>query len=258
MNNHNLCEENYFSQENEMKYCGSSQLKSFLDCEARTMAKINGEWKEEPSTAFLVGSYVDAAVSGTLDVFKAQHPEILKKDGTLKAEYLQAEYILSRIERDEMFMKYISGDHQTIMVGEISNVPIKIKIDSYFPDKAIVDMKCVKDFEPMWNEKTKEKENFVDYWGYTIQAALYQEIVRQNTGKRLPFFIAGATKQKEPDIAVLAIPNEVLDIKLEQIKDQLTHIHNIKTGAIPAQRCEKCDYCRFTKKLTQILDYRDI
>lgn len=258
MNNHNLCEENYFSQENEMKYCGSSQLKSFLDCEARTMAKINGEWKEEPSTALLVGSYVDAAVSGTLDVFKAQHPEIFKKDGTLKAEYIQAEYILSRIERDEMFMKYISGDHQTIMVGEISNVPVKIKIDSYFPDKAIVDMKCVKDFEPMWNEKTKVKENFVDYWGYTIQAALYQEIVRQNTGKRLPFFIAGVTKQKEPDIAVLAIPDEVLDIKLEQIKDQLAHIHNIKAGAIPVQRCEKCDYCRWTKKLTQILDYRDI
>jgi hypothetical protein len=93
MNNHNLCEENYFSAENEMKYCGSSQIKSFLDCEARTMAKFYEDWKEEPSTALLVGSYVDAAVSGTLDIFKAQHPEILKKDGTLKAEYLQAEYI---------------------------------------------------------------------------------------------------------------------------------------------------------------------
>lgn len=258
MNKHNLCEENYFSTENEMKYCGSSQIKSFLDCEARTMAKLHEDWKEEPSTALLVGSYVDAAVSGTLDIFKAQHPEILKKDGTLKAEYLQAEYILSRIERDELFKKYISGDHQTIMVGEIAGVPIKIKIDSYFPDKAIVDMKCVKDFEPIWNEKTKTKENFVDYWGYTTQAALYQEIVRQNTGKRLPYFIAAVTKQKEPDLAVMSIPDEVLDIKLEQLKEDLVHINNIKTGVIPPQRCEKCDYCRWTKKLTHILDYRDI
>lgn len=258
MNKHNLCEENYFSQENEKKYCGSSQIKSFLDCEARTMAEINGEWEEEPSTALLVGSYVDAAISGTLDVFKAQHMEIFKKDGTLKSDYIQAEYILNRIERDELFMKYISGDHQQIMVGELSNVPIKIKIDSYFPNKAIVDMKCVKDFEPLWNDKTKLKENFVDYWGYTIQAALYQEIVRQNTGKRLPFFIAAVTKQKEPDLALLAIPDEVLDIKLEQIKEILVHIYNIKHGAISAQRCEKCDYCRWTKKLTHILDYRDI
>lgn len=258
MNNHNLCEETYFNVENENKYCGSSQIKSFLECEARTMAKLKEEWKEEPSTALLVGSYVDAAVSGTLDVFKAQHPEILKKDGTLKAEYLQAEYILSRIERDEMFKKYISGDHQTIMVGEIVGVPIKIKIDSYFPDKALVDMKCLKDFELMWNDKTKQKENFVDYWGYTLQAALYQEIVRQNTGKRLPFFIAAVTKQKEPDLALLSIPDEVLDIKLEQIKETLAHINNLKTGVIPAQRCETCEYCRFTKKLTEIIDYRDL
>lgn len=158
-----------------------------MDCEARTMAKINGEWTEESTTALLVGSYVDAAVSGTLDLFKAKHPEILKKDGSLKSEYVKADYILNRIERDELFMKYISGNHQTIMTGEIANVPIKIKIDSYFPDKVIVDMKCVRDFEPIWNNETKTKENFVDYWKYTLQGALYQEIVRQNTGKNYHF-----------------------------------------------------------------------
>ena len=258
MNNHNLCEENYFSKENELKYCGSSQIKSFMDCEARTMAKINGEWEEKPSTALLVGSYVDAAVSGTLDVFKAKHPEILKKDGTLKAEYIKADYILNRIERDELFMKYISGDHQTIMTGEIANVPIKIKIDSYFPNKAIVDLKCVKDFEPVWNNETKTKENFIDYWKYTLQGALYQEIVRQNTGEKLPFYIAAVTKENEPDIVVAGIPDEVLDIELEKIKEILPRISSIKNNMLSPNRCEKCDYCKFTKKLTSIVDYRYI
>lgn len=258
MNSHNLIEENYFELENEKKYCGSSQIKSFMECEAKAMAKLKGEWEEEPSKALLVGSYVDAAVSGTLDVFKAKHPEILKKDGTLKAEFIQADYILNRIEKDELFMKYISGDHQTIMIGEIANVPIKIKIDSYFPDKAIVDMKCVKDFAPVWNDKTKTKENFVDYWKYTLQAALYQEIVRQNTGKRLPFFIAAVTKENEPDLALLSIPDEVLDIELEKVKEILPRIYNLKQELISPDRCESCDYCKFTKKLTTIIDYRDI
>lgn len=258
MNNHNLCDENYFNKENELKYCGSSQIKSFMDCEAKTMAKINGEWEEEPSTALLVGSYVDSAVSGTLDIFKAKHPEILKKDGSLKAEYVKADYILNRIERDELFMKYISGDHQTIMTGEIENVPIKIKIDSYFPDKAIVDMKCVKDFEPIWNNETKLKENFIDYWKYTLQGALYQEIVRQNTGKRLPFYIAAVTKENEPDIVVAGIPDEVLDIELEKIKEILPKIKMIKGGILEPSRCEKCDYCKWTKTLTKVIDYRDI
>lgn len=258
MNNHNLCDENYFDKENELKYCGSSQIKSFMDCEAKTMAKINGEWEEEPSTALLVGSYVDSAVSGTLDIFKAKHPEILKKDGSLKAEYVKADYILNRIERDELFMKYISGDHQTIMTGEIENVPIKIKIDSYFPDKAIVDMKCVKDFEPIWNNEIKVKENFIDYWKYTLQGALYQEIVRQNTGKRLPFYIAAVTKENEPDIVVAGIPDEVLDIELEKIKEILPKIKMIKGGILEPSRCEKCDYCKWTKTLTKVIDYRDI
>lgn len=253
-----ITEETYFSKENELKYCGSSQIKSFMDCEARTMAKINGEWEEEPSTALLVGSYVDSAVSGTLDIFKAKHPEILKKDGSLKAEYVKADYILNRIERDELFMKYISGDHQTIMTGEIANVPIKIKIDSYFPDKAIVDLKCVKDFEPVWNNETKTRENFIDYWKYTLQGALYQEIVRQNTGKRLPFYIAAVTKENEPDIVVAGIPDEVLDIELEKIKEILPKIKMIKDGILEPSRCEKCDYCKWTKTLTKVLDYRDI
>lgn len=164
MNKHNLTEETYFSQENELKYCGSSQLKLFQKCEAQAIAKLKGEYKEEPSKALLVGSYVDNAVSGTLDVFKEQHPEIFKKDGELKAEYLQAEYILNRIKRDEMFMKYISGNHQTIMTGEIAGVPIKIKIDSYFPDKAIVDLKCISNFKPIWNEKINAKQNFIENW----------------------------------------------------------------------------------------------
>lgn len=258
MNKHNLIEENYFNLENEFKYCGSSQLKSFQKCEAATMARLKGEWEEETSTALLVGSYVDNAISGTLDLFKEQHSEMFKKDKNLKAKYIQAEYILDRINRDEMFMKYISGDHQTIMTGEISGVPIKIKIDSYFPNKAIVDLKCVKDFQPIWNEKTKIKENFVDYWGYTLQGALYQEIVRQNTGKILPFFIAAVTKEAEPDIILLSIPNEVLETKLEEIKEILPRINDIKKEFIIPNRCNHCDYCKCTKKLTSIIDYRDL
>ena len=141
---HSLTEENYFSEENNMKYVGSSQIKSFYDCEARTMEELKGEWQRPQNNSLLVGSFVDASVSGTLDEFTKQHPEIFKKDGTLKSEYIQATYILERIQKDEMFNKYLSGDHQTIMTGEIENIPVKIKIDAYHKDKAIVDLKCVR------------------------------------------------------------------------------------------------------------------
>ena len=49
-----------------------------------------------PSTALLVGSYVDRCFEGpkSFEHFKAEHPEIFKKDGTLKADYSKAEELI--------------------------------------------------------------------------------------------------------------------------------------------------------------------
>ena len=65
-----LTEGNYFSDEMNLKYTGSSQIKSFLNCEAKTLAELKGEWEEPKSDAMLVSSYIDEAISGTLDTFK--------------------------------------------------------------------------------------------------------------------------------------------------------------------------------------------
>lgn len=272
-----LVEENYFSEEAEKFYTGSSQIKAFMQCEAKELAKINKTWQDEPSKALLVGSYVDAAVAETLDIFKAQHPELYTKQGTLKAEYQQADYIVERINRDELFKKYISGDHQTIITAAYNCftkqwlkedetlsltqvdgniIYVKIKIDSYFPNKAIVDLKCVKDFQPIWNEKTKEKQNFIDYWGYTLQGALYQKVVEVNTGTKLPFFIAAVTKETEPDIALLSIDQETLDNQLNIIEQVLPRISRVKLRLEEASHCNHCNYCKFNKKLDKIIDYR--
>ena len=109
MNKHTLTSENYFSPENELFYMGSSQFKNFQKCEASTLAELRGEYKREVTDALLVGSYVDSHFEGTLDIFKAQHKEIFKKDGELKVQYKQAEKMIQRAERSEYFMKFMSG-----------------------------------------------------------------------------------------------------------------------------------------------------
>ena len=161
-----LTEENYFNKENNMKYTGSSQIKDFIKCEACALAKLKGEWQEEKSKAMMVSSYIDAAISGELDIFKEQNPEVFTKQGELKADYKVAEDVIKQMQDDPMFMKYISGQPQVIMTGEISGVPVKIKIDSYHEDKLLVDEKAMSTFDLIWNEKTHQKENFIDYYGY--------------------------------------------------------------------------------------------
>lgn len=249
-----LTRENYFDRENELKYFGSSQFKSFMDCEARTMAKINGEWEEAPSTALLVGSYVDAHFEGTLDLFKAQHPEILKRDGSLKSEYIQAEEIIQRIERDEMFMRYMAGSKQVIMTGELFGHEWKIRMDSYHQGKAIVDLKVMRDFEPKYVEGLG-RVNFIEAWGYDFQGAIYQAV----EGSGLPFIIAGATKQKDgADIGLFQVPQYKLDSALKIIEHYIDHFADVKAGISEPGRCERCAYCRATKKLATVQVLEDL
>lgn len=236
---------------------GSSQFKNFHKCEASTLAELHGEYKREVTDSLLVGSYVDAHFEGTLDIFRAQHKEIFKKDGELKAQYVQAEKMIRRAERSELFMQFMSGEKQVIMTGEIAGVPFKIKIDSYVPDKCIVDLKTIKDFQLIWNPEKKQKQHFINFWGYDIQGAIYREIVRQNTGKILPFYIAAITKETEPDLDVLWVPDDDLDSSLEIVTSLAPRFQRLKKGDLLPQKCGRCNYCRFTKVLTAPRNYHE-
>ena len=240
-----LTKRNYFSRKANREFMSVSQFKSFEKCPAAAMAELNGKYKREKTTALLVGSYVDAYFEGTLKAFQRQNPEIFKKDGTLKAEYIQANAIIERIERDKLFMKYLSGESQVIMTGNICGVPVKIKIDSFHPDK-IVDLKIVKDFENIWDSERGSVPWF-EYWGYDLQGAVYQEIVRQNTGKLLPFYLAPATKEKTPDIDLVHIGQDMLDFAFDRFKDKVEMFDAMKKKIIEPDRCEKCEYCKISK-----------
>ena len=248
-----ITNENYFSQEAQMKYIGSSQFKAFDRCEAGALAEIKGEYEREKTTSLLVGSYVDAHFEGTLDLFKAKNPEIFTRSGDLKSEYKKAENIIQRIERDRLFTEFMSGEKQVIKTGEIEGVPVKIKMDSYFPGDKIVDLKIMKDFAPVYVEG-KGRLNFIEAWGYDIQAAIYQMI----EGSNLPFYIAAATKESVPDIAVIRIPQENIEVAKEYVKSKIVRFAAIKEGYINPERCEHCDYCKQTKILTEPMDMEEL
>lgn len=269
-----LNEATYFSQENQMKYMGASQFKAFTQCEAAALAEVRGEYTRPTSDAMLVGSYVDAHFDSTLDIFKAQHPELFRRDGALKADFKQADEIINRIERDEFFMMLMSGKKQVIRTGEIAGVPFKIKIDSLmdpqtcremvkrFPDTegffgfcegAIIDLKCMKDVAPIWVDG-EGRMPFVMAWGYDIQGAVYQEI----EGNNLPFALAVATKEQEAGLYAISIPQWDLDAKLMEVEGLAPRFQAIKQGKIEPDRCECCPYCRATRTLTGFIDYQDV
>lgn len=255
---------NYYSQDANLEYMSVSQFKDFAGtygkrgCEFTALKKLTGEWNPDKTTALLVGSYVDSYFEGTLEEFKKENPEIFTKTGGLRAEYKKAEEIIKRIEMDPFFMQCMSGQKQVIMTGELFGCKWKIKMDSYIPDKVIVDLKVmasitkhewVRDVGPM---------DFIRYWGYDIQGAVYQEIVYQNTGKRLPFYIAAATKEAETNIEVIHVTNNFLKDALSQVEAAMPRILRIKAGEEKPDRCEACDCCRHTKVLTGPITILDL
>ena len=259
-----LLEENYYGKEANLKYMSVSQFKDFngtygkMACEFAAMEKLHERWMPEKSTALLVGSYVDSYFEGSLERFKEENPELFTQRGELKSSYKKAEEVIARIERDDYFLKYMSGEKQRIMTGEIDGVDWKIKMDSYIEGVAIVDLKVMESITKLKWVPDIGYLDFVRYWGYDIQGAVYQEIVYQNTGKRLPFYIAAATKENEPDIRIIQITQNYLDEAMQVVKTNLPRIIRVKNGETKPDKCDTCDCCRHNRILTRPISINDL
>lgn len=283
-----LTSRNYYGKKASREYMSVSQFKDFMKCPAMAMAKLNGIYKDEEKRALLLGSFVDEMLTGTyksqIKFIAENYTELFQKSskvavqlsefdtlsgrkdfllGCCEPEYfflehqkpyadiLQAVETIERVKNQPLMMHYLSGKHQVIMTGEIEGVPFKIRMDSYKSGEFITDFKYMASlrspnlFEPM-----------IKYWGYDMQAACYQEIVRQNTGEKLPFIFDVATKEKPAHLEVGEISQWNMDEALETVRKNIKRFQTIKNGEIEAERCEdyNCNYCTTTKIIKKPLD----
>ena len=242
-----LNEMNYFSHEADMAYFSASQVKSFRKCEAATMAQLEGRYLREMSQALMVGQYVDAALTGDLDEWCGCHPEIRKRDGSLKAEFLQASEMVGRANRDPLFMDYMKGDHQAILTADLFGVPFKAKFDVLAKDR-IVDLKTVRDFSSVYLPG-QGRVDFATAWDWPLQMAIYQRIYELNEGVKLPCYLAVITKETPPDIRIVQIEQERMDAEIAWLEQVLPRYEAVKSGAIDPERCEGCAWCRQSRVL---------
>lgn len=259
-----LTSDNYYSKEANEKYMSFHQYLSFAGgmlsrgCEERALKALKGEWVDPTTDAMLIGSYVDSYFEGTLDEFKLGHPECFTQKGELKAGFKKADAMIERCKKDPYFMKYMSGEKQRIMTGYWGGCDWRIKMDSYIPGRCIVDLKTSADIHKAWKIDNYGYATFVEAYNYDKQLALYQKIVEINTGEKLKCYIAVVTKGDEPEIEIIHIDQESLDFALSQIETNLPSVLAVKSGEVTPMRCEKCDYCLRTKKLTKPINFRKL
>lgn len=241
---------NYHTPEANKSFWSVSLFKAFDKCEASGLAQVRGQYQREETDALLIGSYVDAYFAGEMDEFVGEHSEqMFTKKGTLYAKYETANKCINAVECQPLMMEFLEGEKQTIMTGKLFGVDWKIKMD-VFNGERIVDLKCMKDFEPVYKEGSG-RVHFIEAWGYDIQGAIYQKIVEQNTGKKLPFYILAVTKEKVPDVGLFEIKQSVLDTALKIVESKIDRFDLIKNGDIEAEGCGHCEWCKSTKILTE-------
>lgn len=249
-----LTAENYHSAEANRRYFSVSQLKTFLDCPARAMAEIRGEYEQPMTKALLMGSYFDAWVEGTLNDFKEEHPEIFNsRNGELKADYQQVNEIIKRVQADEVFMEYLRGDKQKIITFKLFGAPFKMKMDVYLKGERIVDTKLMRSMERIMGV------SFVSHWKYDWQTAIYAEgeyiANRKKNKERLETYLAVATKEDVTDLEVIHIPRWRNEECLEEIEKIMPRLIAYKKGELETPGCGVCPYCRSVKKLKEPVDF---
>ena len=257
-------ESDYYTSEMDILYCSASQYKDFEGCplipgcEERALKTMSGEFVRETSKALLMGSILDALwENDDPEYIIERFPDCVSTRGAtkgqLKSEYQTVMNMYQRTLREEKFCAYMSGDKQTIMVGEIEGLPFKIKIDSYIEGKAITDLKSTQTLDRNFRyyiPDSGERLPFYMAYGYDIQLAIYREIVRQNTGDTLRCYIAAVDKKPHPICDIIELTPKMLDEALEKIKRNCGDIIALKNGEVEPIRCEnsECDYCRDTHK----------
>lgn len=251
-----LTPENYYSDEANKLYLSNSSFKALYGypgdpypCEA---AALYGP--KEESEALLIGGYVDAAFESdqALKDFRERNKDrLMLKSGKGYYKFVtDADAAIARAKMDGVFMSYLDGDHQAVLTGEIAGHPFRIKMDDYKKGARITDLKYVKSSAESYNEFLKRRVTFIEDYGYDIQGAIYQEIEYQNSGDRLPFYIAYITKEDVPDFGVVEIPQPMLDDALEYVKLQLAArpLSAVRAAPISCGR-RSCSWCRDQKKL---------
>lgn len=267
-----LTKSNYYSHDTDFQYMSFSVFKDFEKCEAATLAKLKGDW--EPTSnpePLLVGNYVHSyfeSPEAHQEFVEANKSEMIstrgKTKGQLKSSYKVADDMIKALSEDDFFnYVYMPGEKEVIVTGELFGHQWKGKIDSLCLDRGyFCDLKTVDDFHKgHWNPELRQKINFVEDRGYHMQAAIYQELIRQTFDVDCQPYIFGVSKQPIPDKIAISFDGDgqfLMQSALEKISNEQDHFWRVLMGEEPPKACGKCEYCRQGKQLAGFTEVSSI
>ena len=237
-----------------------------MQCESKAMAELNGEYEQGNKTALILGSFFHSWSEGpeAFQKFKDNHPEIYTRKGTLRKSpnYAIIDDWINILKDDKMAMQSLEGEKEVIITGELFGIDWKIMVDSIdHKRKAFTDLKTTREINrTYWNDENKEKENFILYWNYDIQLAVYAEILKRHLkmDEHYTPHILAVDKGKPPDKELIYMPREDIEPILDRIELDIPRVYDVWKGNVEPKGCGRCEYCKSIKKLKEAVYYMDI
>ncbi|MDC3414296.1 PD-(D/E)XK nuclease-like domain-containing protein [Terrihalobacillus insolitus] len=257
--NPTLLKQNYHSRKSNQNYMSVSLFKNFVECEAKTIAKLKGEYVESTTNALLVGSYVHAAFEDEEafnQVVEENSDAIFKKRGGKYADFEQADRMIETLKNDKFAMFALEGEKEQILTADLFGVPWKIKVDSINHDrKTFSDIKTTQDlYKRYWSVKYDGWVSFIEKWDYVLQMAIYRKVIAENVGEMYTPYIVAVTKENPPNKAIVHFDESRFDFEYEWAEMKLNRILQVRNEEVESERCNKCDYCRRTKQLNGTIE----
>lgn len=254
-----LDKKNYHSIEADRRYFSVSQFKSFVECEAKTMAKLSEEYNDAHSNALLVGSYVHAAFESdeAFNQFvEENNGSIFKARGGKYTDFDTADRMIEAIKSDPFAMFAMEGEKEEIFTAHLFGADWKIKVDSINHNrKTFSDLKTTQELHKRyWSEKYDGWVSFVEAWDYVLQMAVYRRVLQENFGQTYTPYIIAVTKENPPNKAVIHFDETRFDFEYEYLEMKMERLLEVKSGKVAPVKCNKCDYCRSTKKLSDTIE----
>lgn len=263
-----LTPSNYYSKQADLDYWSFSMFKGFMQCEAAEMYKLQDhEEPEHPPMPLIIGNYVHSyfeSQEAHADFVAKQHDNLYQRDRKTKlADVVHADAMIHTLEADPFIIKNYVGEKEAIVTGELYGLPWRGKIDCLNLDEGyFIDLKTAKSLNnTIWERDDSGawcKKIWYEARGYIMQLAIYQQLIRQTYDKMLVPFIFAVSKDKVPDHMALSFNQPLLDRQLETVKELLPRFQKVMSGQEAPERCEECDYCRYTKRLHGFTDAEDL
>lgn len=186
------------------------------------------------------------ALEDNIKQLKSAGRDIEQPRGSLYNDFIIADQMIDRIKDDPFFNHFWKGEKETVITGELYGHKWKGKIDLLNVEKGyFIDLKTNASPHRRYYDVDRGRYvSFIEYFGYAMQAGIYEQLLEKRYGKPFVSYIFAVTKETPSNFIPIQIPSSEKSYELDAIKLNIDRLEDVKVGKVEPAYCERCEYCR--------------